>query len=171
MPLLAFFAARRAYYVSCRNILHALTLTGVFECSPFLKDFKMPVVSITRLHLSSWRYLLPFIFLVVRSSRQAKAAVGNLAVSKLRDSNNAFWTRTVWTTEATMKSFMLSGPHRKAMPRLLEWCDEAAMVHWIQDSENETDWHEAHALLRREGRRSKVRYPSPAHENYYIAEP
>jgi hypothetical protein len=110
-------------------------------------------------------------FYTLRSSRQAKVAEGNLAVSLLRDSNNVYWTRTVWTTEAAMKSFVLSGPHRQVMRRLLEWCDEAALVHWVQESEREPDWLEAHRRLQQEGRRSKVNHPSPGHEKYLIPRP
>src|SRR6266481_9433408 len=99
----------------------------------------MPLVSITRLRVRSWRNLVPFMFYTLRSSRQAKVAEGNLAVSLLRNSNNVYWTRTVWTTEAAMKSFVLSGPHRQVMRRLLEWCDEAALVYWVQESEREPD--------------------------------
>ncbi len=79
----------------------------------------MPVVSVTRLRVRSLRYIAPFIFFSLRSARQAKAADGNLGVSLLNDANKAFWTCTVWTTEDAMRSFMLSGSHRKAMPRLL----------------------------------------------------
>jgi hypothetical protein len=115
--------------------------------------------------------MVPFFFFAVRSSRQAKVAEGSLAVSLLRDSHNAYWTRTVWETEAAMKSFMLSGAHRKAMPRLSDWCDEAAVVHWVQESDREPDWQEAHRRLEQEGRRSKVKRPSPAHEKYLIPSP
>jgi Domain of unknown function (DUF3291) len=131
----------------------------------------MPVVSITRLRVRSLRYMVPFLFFALRSSRQAKAAQGNLGVSLLNDANKAFWTCTVWTTEDAMRSFMLSGPHRKAMPRLLDWCDEAALVHWAQEGEHKPDWQEAHRRLQREGRRSKVRHPSPAQDKYEIPRP
>ena len=131
----------------------------------------MPVVSITRLRVRSWRYLLPFISFALRSARQAKAAEGNLGVSLLRDANHTFWTCTVWATEEAMKSFMLSGPHRRAMPRLLDWCDEAALVHWAQQTKQQPDWQEAYRRLQQQGRRSKVKNPSPAHQSYQIAEP
>lgn len=131
----------------------------------------MPVVSITRLRVRSWRYLLSFIFYALRSARQARNSQGNLAVSLLRDTGNTFWTRTVWTTESAMKAFMLAGPHRRAMPRLLEWCDEAALVHWEQESHREPDWQEAHLRLQADGRRSKVNHPSPAHESFQIPPP
>ena len=107
----------------------------------------------------------------IRSSRQARRAEGNLGVSLLRDAHLAFWTRTLWTTEESMKAFMLSGAHRQVMPRLLDWCDEAAVVHWLQAEDKEPDWDEAHRRIQQEGRRSKVRHPSPAHEKYEIPKP
>ena len=131
----------------------------------------MAVVSITRLRVRSLRYLVPFLVFALRSSRQAKKAEGNLGVSLLRDDKMTFWTRTVWTTEAAMKSFMLSGPHRQAMPRLLGWCDEAALVHWNQETDQQPDWQEAHRRIQSEGRRSKVMHPSQAHEKYEIPAP
>ncbi len=131
----------------------------------------MVVVSITRLRVRSWRYLLPFILFALRSAWQARTAEGNLAVSLLKDSNKAFWTCTVWRTEEAMKTFMLSGPHRQAMPRLLDWCDEAALVHWAQENDQKPGWYEAHRRLRQQGRRSKVRYPSSAQERYEIPQP
>jgi hypothetical protein len=131
----------------------------------------VPVVSITRLRVRSWRYVLPFIVYALRASRQAKNAEGNLATSLLRDAHNTYWTRTVWTTESAMKAFMLAGPHRKAMRRLLEWCDEAALVHWQQETGQQPDWHDAHRRLQVEGRRSKVNHPSPAQENFQIPAP
>ena len=131
----------------------------------------MPVVSITRLRVRSWRYLPSFLFYALRSSRQAKKSHGNLAVSLLREADRTFWTRTVWTTEPEMKTFMLAGAHRTAMRKLLEWCDEASLVHWDQESAQEPDWREAHRRLQGEGRRSKVNHPSAAHERFEIREP
>lgn len=131
----------------------------------------MPVVSITRLRVRSWRYLVPFLFYALRSSRQAGHSNGNLAVSLLRDIDSTFWTRTLWTTASAMKDFMLAPPHRKAMKHLLEWCDEAALVHWEQETGAEPDWPEAHRRLQSEGRRSKVNHPSPAHEKFQIRPP
>ena len=89
----------------------------------------------------------------------------------LRDSDRTFWTRTVWTTESAMKDFMLAGAHRQVMRRLLEWCNEAALVHWEQENDLEPDWHESQRRLQSEGRRSKVNYPSPAHESFRIRPP
>ena len=62
-----------------------------------------------------------------------------------------------------MRAFMLAGPHRRAMPKLLEWCDEASVVHWNQESPALPDWREAYRRMVEEGRPSKVNHPSPAH--------
>jgi heme-degrading monooxygenase HmoA len=129
------------------------------------------VVAITRLRVRSWRYLASFIFYSLRVLRQTKTAPGNLAVSLLRDTGNTFWTRTVWETESAVKTFMLAPPHGQVMRRLLEWCDEAAVVRWEQESEKEPDWREAHRRMQADGRRSKVNHPSPAHAKFEIPAP
>ena len=114
----------------------------------------MPVISVTRLRVRSWRFLLPFLYFAARSYRQAKTAAGNLDVALLHDSGKVYWTWTVWTNAEAMKAFMLAGPHRHAMRKLLDWCDEAALVEWLQETDVRLDWKEAHLRLQREGRRS-----------------
>lgn len=131
----------------------------------------MPFVSITRLRVRSWRYLPAFLVQAFRSAGQAKFASGSLAVSILRDVNFAFWTRTVWHDEAAMRSFLLSGAHGRVMPRLLDWCDEAAVAHWTQDGRDPPSWKQSHQRLLVEGRRSKVNHPSDAQARFTIPEP
>lgn len=131
----------------------------------------MPLISITRLRIRAFRHLPLFIFYSLLSARQARRAEGNLGADVLREANNAFWTRTAWRDEAAMRSYMMKGWHRRAMPKLLDWCDEASIVHWTQETPELPDWHEAHRRMVKEGRRSKVRHPSPAHLAYQIAEP
>ncbi len=131
----------------------------------------MPFVSITRLRVRSWRYLPAFIIQSFRSARQAKAAAGSLSVCVLRDAHLAFWTRTVWRDEPAMRSFMLAGAHRRGMPRLLEWCDEAAIAHWNQDAFEPPSWAQSHRRLQRDGRTSKVNHPSEAQGRFEIPAP
>jgi hypothetical protein len=45
--------------------------------------------------------------------------------------------------------------HRRVMARLAEWCDEAALMHWVQDAGEPPSWPEAYRRLQREGRRPK----------------
>ena len=131
----------------------------------------MPFVSITRLRVRSWRYLPGFVWYAYRSAREAVRAEGNLAAKVLRDRRNTFWTGTAWTSEAAMKQFMLAGAHRRAMRKLLEWCDEAALVHWTQEGPDLPSWAEACERLECEGRRSKVNHPSPAHAAHRFPAP
>ena len=70
-----------------------------------------------------------------------------------------------------MKSYMLSGAHRQAMRKLLDWCDEAAVAHWTQDSAEEPTWQEAHTRLLKIGRLSKVNHPSKAQGEFQIPAP
>jgi len=131
----------------------------------------MALVSITRLRLRSWRFLPMFVWYVLRSARQATRAEGNLAAKLLRERRNTFWTSTIWTGEVAMKKFMTSGAHGKAMRKLAEWCDEAAVVHWTQESAVSPSWPEAYQRLQKDGRRSKVNHPSSGHLAYEISEP
>jgi len=131
----------------------------------------MPFVAITRLRVRSWRYLPTFLVNAYRAARQARRAPGNLAIALLRDADFAFWTRTVWTDESDMRAFMLSGVHRRIMSRLPEWCDEAAVAHWLQDGLEPPSWPEACRRLRKEGRPSTVKYPSAAQRRFAVPKP
>ena len=129
----------------------------------------MPFVSITRLRVRVWRYLPGFVIQSLRAARQAKFADGSLAVSVLRDADRAFWTRTVWRDEACMRSFMRSGVHRRIMAQLPEWCDEAALTHWVQDANEPPPWPGAHRRLQQEGRSSRVDHSSDAQCQFEIS--
>lgn len=129
----------------------------------------MPLVSITRLRVRSWKYLPAFVVASFRSALQARRAKGNLAVTLLREAHNTFWTRSLWADEAAMKSFMVSGVHRTVMPKLLKWCDEASVARWIQDSAQQPTWDEVHQRMQRHGRASRVNHPSESHRRFDIA--
>jgi hypothetical protein len=131
----------------------------------------MALISVTRLRVRSFRYLPGFLFFALVSARQGRRARGNLSTSLLNDAKRTFWTCTAWEDEASMREFMMAPPHRRAMPKLLDWCDEAAVVHWLQEGTELPDWREAHRRMVAEGRRSKVRHPSPAHEKFEIPPP
>jgi hypothetical protein len=92
-------------------------------------------------------------------------------MSLLNDAKKTFWTRSAWKDEAAMRAFMTSGPHLAAMKNLTGWCDEAAVVHWVQSEASLPDWKEAHRRLQKEGRPSKVLHPSAAHEAFEIPPP
>ena len=131
----------------------------------------MPVISITRLRVRSWFYLPPFLLRSLRAGYQAKRAPGNLGAKVLNDRRMVFWTCTGWDSEAAMRAFMLAPPHGPTMRKLLEWCDEAALVHWTQESSELPSWTEGHRRMQRDGRTSKVNHPTEAHRKFEIAAP
>jgi hypothetical protein len=96
---------------------------------------------------------------------------GTLRVTGLRDSNLTFWTLTVWSNEQSMRAFMLSGPNKRAMPKLVEWCDEASVVHWHQETVEPPSWTEAYRRMVEEGRQSRVQYPSDSQRAKRITPP
>jgi hypothetical protein len=131
----------------------------------------MPVVSITRLRVRSWRFLPAFFLRAIRIGRQAAASQGNVAVKVFADRRRTFWTSTCWESEAAMRAFMLAPPHGPTMRKLLEWCDEAALVHWTQTDAELPAWPEAHRRLIAEGRPSKVNHPTAAHTAHDLPAP
>src|SRR5262249_36789358 len=112
-----------------------------------------------------------FLIHAFRAAWQAKAAPTSIAASLLRDANRAFWTRTLWNEEAAMRSFMLSGPHRRVMPRIFELWDAASVVNWVQESAEAPPWREAHRRMQQEGRRSKGNHPSERQLRFELPEP
>lgn len=87
----------------------------------------MPFIAVTRLRLRSLRFLVPFTWYTGRSFRQAKHAPGNLGAKVRRAEGVAFWTMTAWQDEAAMSRYRITPPHRNAMLKLIEWCDEASV--------------------------------------------
>jgi hypothetical protein len=120
----------------------------------------MALISATRLRVRSRQFLPEFFWRAFLSARQARRSPGNLGARTIAGANHAFWTITAWENEAVMRSFMLAGAHRKAMPKLLEWCDEASVVHWAQDTPELPALEEVHRRMVAEGRMSKVNHPS-----------
>ena len=119
-------------------------------------------VSITRLRLRLARYLLPLAWNTLLVNRQIKAADGCLSSEVRGGRDRIFWTKSVWRDEATMRAFMTSGAHLKAMPKLKYWCDEASAAHWAQEIEF-VAWAEVEGRMAQHGWTSKVLHPSPAH--------
>jgi hypothetical protein len=120
----------------------------------------MPFVAVTRLRIRSFRFLLPFAWRTWRSFRQAKRAASGRGVKLRIARGGAFWTITAWQDESAMNAYRITRPHRDAMPKLLKWCDEAALVHWHQESAQLPDWETAERRMAESGRPSKVNHPS-----------
>jgi hypothetical protein len=123
----------------------------------------MPTISVTRLHVRSFRFIVPFVVYALRSARQAARAPGFAGGRLDLEPALGFWTVTVWDADASMREFRNSGVHRRAMPKLLNWCDEASYIHWQQDGREMPSIAEAHRRLLEAGRLSKVLHPSATH--------
>ena len=124
----------------------------------------MPIVSVTRLHLRSPRFILPFFLYTYRSRRQAVNAAGNLGARIRKTKGLAFWTLSLWRDVAAMRSFVMATPHSEAMQRLSNWCNEAAFADWEANANGFPPWKVAADKLRANGRLAHVLHPSGKHE-------
>ena|SRR5437879_4977056 len=127
--------------------------------------------SVTRLRVRFVRYLPGFVWKTFLAQRQIMRASGFFGGKLLVDTRRTFWTLTVWESEQAMKAFRGSGAHARVMPRLVEWCDEAAYAHWVSTNDTLPDWPEAYEHLVNEGRLSRVARPSPDHDARHFAPP
>jgi hypothetical protein len=100
--------------------------------------------------------------------RQVERSPGFLGGRLLVNAKNVFWTMTAWKDETAMNAYRTGGAHRRVMPKLLNWCNEAAVVHWNQEASELPSWQEAHLRMVKEGKPSKVNYPSPAQASIHI---
>jgi len=78
---------------------------------------------------------------------------------------------TLWKNEAEMRAYRNIDAHKKAMPKLQHWCDEASIVNWQQEDDNFPEWQTAYEHMLKEGRVSKVKYPSSTHASLQIPPP
>ena len=129
------------------------------------------LISLTRLRLASVRHLPGFAWHTARSALQARRTPGFLGLQLLADRRLTFWTATAWTDLAAMKRFHGAGAHRKAMPKLAAWCDEASVTRWAGEPGALGDWAGAHARMVEAGEPSAVRRPSAAHSAGAYAPP
>jgi heme-degrading monooxygenase HmoA len=121
------------------------------------------MVSLTRLRLRSWWYLPQFLWMNERSVNQLRRAPGFLGARLLLDRGRVFWTMSLWQDEASMRAFRDTGPHRPAMAKLKDWCDQASVAR-LDGRTELPGWQEAHALMLAYGRPSRVRHPAPEHD-------
>ena len=131
----------------------------------------MICVSLTRLRIRSIRFLPFFALHAIRSLRQARKSPGFKTGALLPDNKWTFWTLTAWDSEQSMRAYMLSGSHKRAMPKLLHWCDEASVARWQQPDASLPTWAAADERMRTTGRPSKVHHPSPQHATLTYAPP
>ncbi len=150
----------RVFQAAEWDAFRALPHPVVAEC---IREQNMIFVSLTRLRIRSIRFVPLFVLHTSGSLRQVRRAPGFQGGALLADRSWTFWTLTAWDTQESMRGYMISGSHKKAMPHLLDWCDEASVAHWTQPEPNLPSWTEADRRMRESGRISKVLHPSPQH--------
>jgi heme-degrading monooxygenase HmoA len=131
----------------------------------------MIFVSLTRLRVRSVWFMPGFFLYAIRSQNQVRRAAGFLTGALLPDRDRAFWTMTAWDSQESMRAYMISGAHKQAMPKLLHWCDEASVAHWMQEETTLPSWEDADERMRKDGRASKVLHPSAEHAGLQYKSP
>lgn len=106
------------------------------------------VCAATYLPMRGWRQLLPFLAMSRRVRKQIEGSPGLVRCDVRVDlRRRRFWTLSVWRSQETMDTFVVTDAHALALSHFDDWtADGAAMTHWISDS-NDLDWDEANARL------------------------
>lgn len=120
----------------------------------------MAFISVTRLRVRSWRYMPAFVVYAMRSASQAKNSPGNLDTQFRKTMGLTFWTFTAWKDKASMTAYRSKDAHKQAMPKLRDWCDEASVANWSQESAALSGWDYATSQMAAIGRLSSVSNPS-----------
>ena len=92
--------------------------------------------------------------------KQAQRTRGNLGVRVRKTKGLAFWTLAMWHDNQAIRAFVPASPHREAMQKLPDWCDEAAFADWEQDTTDWPSWETASERLAGTGRLVGVLHPS-----------
>ena len=119
-------------------------------------------VSLTRLRIRSFRFVPLFALQIFRALRQVKKAPGFQRGALLADRSWTFWTMTAWDSQDNMRQYMTTGAHKSAMPHLLHWCDEAAVVHWSQPEETLPGWTAAISACAKAAAHRRCSTPVPS---------
>jgi hypothetical protein len=123
----------------------------------------MYFISVTRLRIRSIIYLPKFLLANEATIRSIKKIEGFITGKELIDKKLTFWTITLWESDQAMKYFRNNDPHKSAMRKLPEWCDEGAYVHWLQEDAEIPPWDLIYKKLIVDGKLTKVKRPSIQH--------
>ena len=142
----------------------------------------MRIVSVTRLRLRSFRFLISLYWATRKLRRALEKTPGFLKGKLLAERNQTFWTMSLWNDLDSMVAFRNSKVHRAIMPNAARWCNEASVVHWETESDKLPDWDEAHRRMSEFGKPSPVKFPSSdykarrykkphVHHNWFVVLP
>lgn len=105
-----------------------------------------------------------------RSLSQVRRTDGYLSGALRYDRGLAYWTLTVWRDERALLAYVTSGAHRNAMPKLLDWGDEASTARWEQEDTWLPEWPMAVERMRRNGKALPLRHAGPDHASIGFAD-
>jgi coproporphyrinogen III oxidase len=77
----------------------------------------------------------------------------------------------VWEEQTAMQIMRQKGAHKEVMPKIQDWCDESAFVHWRQESKEIPSFAEVHQRMMTEGIFTRLSQPSSAHLHKQIPAP
>ena len=92
----------------------------------------MAMISVTRLHVRSIRFLMPFMIDSRKIARQATRAPGFLSKRLAVEPYLGFWTLTAWQDEMSMRGFRNSGSEPGYLLAILGGTDAGRVV-WSKD--------------------------------------
>jgi hypothetical protein len=129
------------------------------------------IVSVTRLRLRSFRFILHLHWVVRKIQRSLEKTPGFVHGKLLADRHRAFWTMTLWKDATGMLAFRSSRVHTSAFTYLNKWCDEASVVHWETNDETLPSWEEAHRRMSESGKSVPLKLPSADHRAHRVDAP
>jgi hypothetical protein len=99
---------------------------------------------------SAWRSPA-FLWHALRIRRQAHHSAGLLGVSlRAYPVAGVYWTLSAWTSEAALREFAATNPHRTIMKRLRPWTKSATFRFWTTDELVPTRlWSDTEARINR----------------------
>jgi hypothetical protein len=131
----------------------------------------MILVSVTRLHLKSNRYLPDFVWHTATTAWQIINIQGFVGGRLIQDDHGGYWTVTMWENKQAMLDYRNSGAHRRVMPLLQKWCDEAVLVHWEQPDRSLPSMEEAYLHILENGYFARLTNPSTSHLEKKVSQP
>ncbi|MBD2695161.1 hypothetical protein [Anabaena catenula] len=131
----------------------------------------MAVLSITRLKLRSYSYLMTFLVQNEQVLKQIRQSEGFIKGKEMATVDLSMWTSTLWASEKLLKAFYLSGSHRQVMPKLNVWTSEAVSGHRESNTLELPSWYEVRDELDSIGHFIKLSHPSLNHQQQIIPVP
>ena len=131
----------------------------------------MPLLSITRLQIRSFWFLIPFLWRNQKITQEVQKSPGFIEGKLLVDRKRVFWTATLWDSKESMLAFRNSGAHLKAMPKLKHWASKATYTHFETESEVFPNWETIYREITKSGIPSKTLYPTQNDDKSKIEKP